>query len=37
MHVLAMLGDSVTTHHISPAGSVPKDSPAGRYLISEGV
>ena len=37
MRVLAMLGDSVTTDHISPAGSIPKDSPAGRYLISLGV
>jgi aconitate hydratase len=37
MHVLAMLGDSVTTDHISPAGSIPKDSPAGKYLIELGV
>ncbi|MGD8374833.1 MAG: aconitate hydratase AcnA [Acidobacteriota bacterium] len=35
--VLALLGDSVTTDHISPAGSIPKDSPAGRYLIDHGV
>jgi aconitate hydratase len=35
--VLAMLGDSVTTDHISPAGSIPADSPAGKYLISKGV
>jgi aconitate hydratase len=35
--VLAVLGDSVTTDHISPAGSIPTDSPAGRYLISKGV
>ncbi|HWQ14516.1 MAG TPA: aconitate hydratase AcnA [Roseiflexaceae bacterium] len=35
--VLAMLGDSVTTDHISPAGSIPKDSPAGKYLIAHGV
>ena len=35
--VLAFLGDSVTTDHISPAGSIPKDSPAGRYLMSMGV
>ncbi|MCL4721173.1 MAG: aconitate hydratase AcnA, partial [Gammaproteobacteria bacterium] len=35
--VLALLGDSVTTDHISPAGSIGKDSPAGRYLISKGV
>jgi len=31
MRVLALLGDSVTTDHISPAGSIPKDSPAGKY------
>jgi aconitate hydratase len=37
MRVLALLGDSVTTDHISPAGSIPKDSPAGLYLISQGV
>jgi len=35
--VLAMLGDSITTDHISPAGSIKKDSPAGRYLIEHGV
>ena len=35
--VLAVLGDSVTTDHISPAGSIPADSPAGRYLIGLGV
>ncbi len=35
--VLAMLGDSVTTDHISPAGSIPADSPAGKYLIAKGV
>ena len=35
--VLAMLGDSVTTDHISPAGSIKKDSPAGRYLAENGV
>ena len=35
--VLAVLGDSVTTDHISPAGSIPADGPAGRYLISRGV
>ncbi len=34
---LAVLGDSVTTDHISPAGSIPVDSPAGSYLISKGV
>jgi aconitate hydratase len=32
-----VLGDSVTTDHISPAGSIKKDSPAGRYLIGQGV
>ena len=35
--VLAVLGDSVTTDHISPAGSIKKDSPAGKYLIQHGV
>lgn len=35
--VLAMLGDSVTTDHISPAGSIKADSPAGRYLQSHGI
>jgi aconitate hydratase len=35
--VLAMLGDSITTDHISPAGSIAKDSPAARYLEGEGV
>jgi len=35
--VLALLGDSVTTDHISPAGSIPADSPAGKYLIAHGV
>ena len=35
--VLALLGDSVTTDHISPAGTINKDSPAGRYLIEAGV
>jgi aconitate hydratase len=35
--VLAVLGDSVTTDHISPAGSIKKDSPAGKYLLSHGV
>jgi aconitate hydratase len=34
---LASLGDSVTTDHISPAGNIKKDSPAGRYLIENGV
>jgi aconitate hydratase len=35
--VLALLGDSVTTDHISPAGAIKKDSPAGQYLIEHGV
>jgi aconitate hydratase len=35
--VLALLGDSITTDHISPAGSIPADTPAGRYLIAQGV
>jgi aconitate hydratase len=35
--VLAMLGDSITTDHISPAGSIAAKSPAGRYLIEHGV
>jgi aconitate hydratase len=34
---LAMLGDSITTDHISPAGSIKKDSPAGKYLLDHGV
>src|SRR6185503_14373044 len=34
---LAVLGDSITTDHISPAGSIKADSPAGKYLISRGV
>jgi aconitate hydratase len=34
---IAVLGDSVTTDHISPAGSIKKDSPAGRYLTGQGV
>ncbi len=37
MRVLALLGDSVTTDHISPAGAIPKDGPAGQYLMSHGV
>ncbi|MGC2658959.1 MAG: aconitate hydratase AcnA, partial [Bryobacteraceae bacterium] len=37
LRALAVLGDSVTTDHISPAGSIPVNSPAGRYLISLGV
>jgi aconitate hydratase len=35
--VLALLGDSITTDHISPAGSIKKDSPAGKYLMAHGV
>lgn len=35
--VLAMLGDSVTTDHISPAGAIKQDSPAGKYLMDNGV
>lgn len=35
--VLAKLGDSVTTDHISPAGAIKQDSPAGKYLMSHGV
>ncbi|HPN79646.1 MAG: aconitate hydratase AcnA [Dokdonella sp.] len=35
--VLGLFGDSITTDHISPAGSIKKDSPAGRYLIEHGV
>ena len=35
--VLAILGDSITTDHISPAGNIPKDSPAGKYLIANNV
>lgn len=35
--VLAVLGDSITTDHISPAGSIKADSPAGRYLLDHGV
>jgi len=35
--VLAVLGDSITTDHISPAGSIAVDSPAGKYLIAHGV
>jgi aconitate hydratase len=36
-HVLAMVGDSVTTDHISPAGSIKKDGPAGKFLVEHGV
>jgi aconitate hydratase len=35
--VLAVLGDSVTTDHISPAGAIKKDSPAGQWLIDQGI
>ena len=35
--VLAVLGDSITTDHISPAGAIKKDSPAGRWLIDQGI
>ncbi|MDH3237017.1 MAG: aconitate hydratase AcnA [Deltaproteobacteria bacterium] len=37
LRVLASLGDSVTTDHISPAGDIPEDGPAGKYLIGHGV
>jgi aconitate hydratase len=37
LRVLAMLGDSITTDHISPAGNIAVNSPAGKYLIAEGV
>jgi aconitate hydratase len=36
-HCLVAIGDSVTTDHISPAGSIKPDSPAGRYLVDHGV
>ncbi len=35
--LMALFGDSITTDHISPAGSIKKDSPAGKYLIANGV
>ena len=35
--ILALLGDSITTDHISPAGAIPVDSPAGAYLIDQGL
>ncbi|BAV98236.1 aconitate hydratase AcnA [Lysobacter enzymogenes] len=35
--VMGLFGDSITTDHISPAGNIKKDSPAGRFLISRGV
>src|SRR5260370_11400657 len=34
---LVIVGDSITTDHISPAGSIPPDSPAGQYLVAHGV
>jgi len=37
VRVLALLGDSITTDHISPAGNIAADSPAGKYLIERGV
>ena len=37
LRVLALLGDSVTTDHISPAGSIQPDGPAGKYLMEHGV
>ncbi|HEX7976897.1 MAG TPA: aconitate hydratase AcnA, partial [Anaerolineales bacterium] len=37
MRVLAVLGDSITTDHISPAGSIPVNSPAGKFLMEHGV
>jgi aconitate hydratase len=36
-HALALLGDSITTDHISPAGNIPASSPAGKWLIEQGV
>ncbi len=35
--ILALLGDSITTDHISPAGAIKKDSPAGKYLLEKGI
>lgn len=35
--ILALLGDSITTDHISPAGSIPENSPAGQWLLARGV
>ena len=37
LRVIASLGDSVTTDHISPAGAIGKDTPAGKYLMEHGV
>lgn len=36
-NILALLGDSITTDHISPAGAIKQDSPAGKYLMNHGV
>jgi len=36
-YCLLNLGDSITTDHISPAGNISKNSPAGRFLISKGI
>lgn len=36
-NILALLGDSITTDHISPAGSIKPDSPAGKYLLEKGI
>lgn len=36
-HILAVFGDNITTDHISPAGSIKADSPAGKYLLSKGI
>ncbi len=36
-HALAIFGDSITTDHISPAGLIPENSPAGQYLLSNGI
>jgi aconitate hydratase len=35
--ILGLFGDSITTDHISPAGSIKKDGPAGKYLIEHGI
>ena len=35
--ILALLGESITTDHISPAGAIPRDMPAGKYLLSHGI
>ena len=36
-HVFAIFGDSITTDHISPAGNIAKNSPAGRYLVEKTI